>query len=576
MNQVDGDVHFTGPAAATAGGPGVEFTETMRGFVSTTATDDYQQGFAQGQKDDSALEFTVTVTAPSIDRLVNDPAHEAALAGTVTVPALSPTPMTVADGRFNLLVRDSDRASTRQMLYTMPMVSDDGRRFQLDGVKEIHDDKGLDLWSDTTTLFVTVSDGVGGTGAVLAKGIVTIHPNDFRKQLRTMKAVGAHGKLEELKTLARFGRLFSGSLNEVYGGVFAHPSSFNPDEPPREHRELRCGVPDIHRFRTEDGVELKLTRFQGGTKGPVILSPGFGTSAYAYTIDTTETNFPEYLFEHGYDVWVLDYRASPDLPSGSTQFTLDDIARYDYPAAVETVRTISGADSVQIMAHCIGSLTMLMAIANGLEGVRSVVASQVTLHPRAGAVNKLRAGLHAAGALSALGLGTLTTETEEDPSWADRLYDTALHLYPAGEEQCGSPFCRRVMFMYGEVYDHDQLNDATHEHLHEAFGVANLTTFKQITLALRKGHIVSADGDDIYLPATDRFKLPIAFIHGEKNRLFTPEGSQLTYDFLCAANGPEYYTRHIIKGYAHMDCFVGKDAARDVYPVVAAELDTHN
>jgi cholesterol oxidase len=125
----------------------------------------------------------------------------------------------------------------------------------------------------------------------------------------------------------------------------------------RVRRPLRCGDPEIHEFDTLDGVRLRLSRFRGGAKGPVILSPGFGTSALAYTLDTTETNFPEYLFEHGYDVWVLDYRASPALPSAGTQFSLDDIARYDYPAAVDTVRAATGRESVQIMAHCVGSLT---------------------------------------------------------------------------------------------------------------------------------------------------------------------------------------------------------------------------
>jgi hypothetical protein len=132
------------------------------------------------------------------------------------------------------------------------------------------------------------------------------------------------------------------------------------------------------------------------------------------------------------------------------------------------------------------------------------------------------------------------------------------------------------MFMYAEVYDHDQMNDATHEHLHEAFGVSNLTTFKQITQAIRKGHVVSADGEDVYMPNAHRLKIPIAFLHGEQNRLFLPEGSKLTYEFLREKNGPEYYTRHVFKDYAHMDCFIGKNAARDVYPTVTAELDKHN
>lgn len=344
----------------------------------------------------------------------------------------------------------------------------------------------------------------------------------------------------------------------------------------RERRPLRCGDPVIHRFRTEDGVELQLSRFQGGSKGPVILTPGFGTSSIAYTLDTTDTNYPEYLYEHGYDVWVLDYRASPLLPSSSTQFTLDDIARYDYPAAVDTVRREAEVDDVQVMAHCVGSLTFLMALSLGLEGVRSGVASQLTLHPRAGALNEMRAGIYAASLMDALGIDTLTTEFDDDPSWFEKMYDRALSIYPAGEEPCDRPFCRRVMFMYGEVYDHDRLNDATHDHLDEAFGVANIRTLSHVTKILREDHAVAWDDDHDYLAGAANMKVPIAFLHGEHNRLFLPEGSRLTYEWLREQNGPDLYSRHVIPDYAHMDCFVGKDAARDVYPVVTAQLDLHN
>ena len=555
-------------------GSGVQFTETMRGFASTSEVDDFAAGFERGKADDSPLEFTVTVKADDVDRLVDDREHEAELTGTVTAPALSPTPLRVEGGRFNLLVRDEEHAAARQMLYSMPLVADDGRRFFFEGYKQIIDDDGLDLWKDTTTLYVTVHEG-DREGPVTAKGIVTIHLADFAKQITTMKGIGGDGRLDQLGALAKFGRMFAGSLNETFGGVFARPSAFNPDAPPREHRPLRCGPADVHFFRTDDDVELRLTRFNGGPKGPVILSPGFGTSSLAYTLDTTETNYPEYLFEHGYDVWVLDYRASPSLASGSTQFTLDDIAKYDYPAALAKVREVSGAESVQVMAHCIGSLTLLMSLALGLEGVRHAVSSVVTLHPRAGTLNEMRAGIYAGNALQALGADTLTTD-RDDLSWSDKLYERALQLYPAGEEECGLPFCRRQMFIFGETYDHDQLNDATHEHLHEAFGVANMTTLRHITRILREGHVVTADGDDVYLPATDNLRLPISFIHGENNRLFTPEGSQLTYDFLIEANGPDLYTRTVIPDYAHMDLFIGKDAARDVYPVITAELDRFN
>ena len=345
------------------------------------------------------------------------------------------------------------------------------------------------------------------------------------------------------------------------------------DAPRRERRPLRCGEPTIHEFPTEDGVRLRLTRFRGGSKGPVILSPGFGTSSFSFTIDTVGTNFPEYLYEHGYDVWVLDYRASPLLPSSATQFTLDDVARYDYPAVVDTVRAESGADSVQVVAHCVGSLTLLMSLGLGLTGVRSAVASQLTLHPRAGAMNALRAGIFAPELIAAAGVDVLTTDIDEDPTWLESLYDKALAFYPAGDEPCDRPFCRRVVFTFGESYEHDQLNAATHDHVDEAFGDANITALRHAMKMIRKQRAVSADGEHEYLDDVDNLRLPIAFIHGEDNRLFLPEGSALTYELLCENNGPELYTRHVIPGYAHMDCFIGKDAARDVYPLVTAELD---
>ena len=61
-----------------------------------------------GERDGSKFEFTVTVTADDIDRLIADPAHEALLRGTITAPMFSPTPLRVEAGRFNLLVSDAD------------------------------------------------------------------------------------------------------------------------------------------------------------------------------------------------------------------------------------------------------------------------------------------------------------------------------------------------------------------------------------------------------------------------------------------------------------------------------------
>src|SRR6201986_404983 len=110
-----------------------------------------------------------------------------------------------------------------------------------------------------------------------------------------------------------------------------------------------AGLPQaaVHAVPTSDGTEVRLTRYQMGTKGPLVLAPGYGNAARAFATDTVEKNWVQYLGEHGYDVWLLDYRASPDLPSSFTQFTVDDIALRDWPAAIATVRDKTGRDSVQ-------------------------------------------------------------------------------------------------------------------------------------------------------------------------------------------------------------------------------------
>ena len=175
-----------------------------------------------------------------------------------------------------------------------------------------------------------------------------IKPQDFMVQMTTMQVTNAKNDRERLKAIADFGNLFNRELFEVYGGVLAKKTGFARVKP-RVKRPLRMSAPELRLFKTEDGVTLKLTRYKGGDKGPVILSPGFGTNSLAFAIDTIETNCPEFLFANGYDVWLFDYRASPDLQSASTQFSLDDIATQDYPVAVDEVLKVSGAKDVQIL-----------------------------------------------------------------------------------------------------------------------------------------------------------------------------------------------------------------------------------
>lgn len=554
---------------------GIQFTETMRGYFSTKVTNDYQLAAQQGKQDNSKFEFTLTVSSDDLDKMLTDESHKAKLVGSVTAPALSPTPLKVSDGEFNLFIVDLDSVNTRRMVYRMKMTAAEGKVYYFEGFKLVHNDPGYDIWADTTTLYITVHDGDSPNSPVLGKGIIKILPTDFLHQLSTLEVTNATNLQQQIEETARFGSFFAGVLFNVYGGIFAPSKVFNPDAPPRQKRPLRMSAPEVHFFKTTDGVQLRLIRYQGGTKGPVMLAPGFGTSTLAFSIDTVETNLPEFLYARGYDVWLFDYRASADLPSATTQFSADEIALYDWPAAVEQVRNITESETVQIVGHCVGSMSFLMAMLAGLQGVRSAVCSQLTTHPRAATLNEIRAGLRLASFLTVLGVDSLDPDFDTHADWQDKLYDTVLRLYPT-KEPYNNPVDRRILFMYGEVYKIAQLNEATHDAIHEIFGPANMTFFRHISLILREGHIVNKDGKDVYLPHLERLAIPIALLHGADNAFFLPEGSAITYKLLCEKNGGDLYVRHVIPDYAHMDCFMGKNAARDIFPTILAELDKFN
>jgi cholesterol oxidase len=93
---------------------------------------------------------------------------------------------------------------------------------------------------------------------------------------------------------------------------------------------------------------------------------------------------------------------------------------------------------------------------------------------------------------------------------------------------------------------------------------------------MAKTSVVDQDGQDTYLPHVDRLKLPIAIMHGADNVFLLPEGSERTFQWLQANNPPELYTRHVVPTYAHLDCFIGKNAAHDVFPLILQEVERFN
>ncbi len=536
----------------------------------------YERGAAQGRRDGSKFSFTLTIGTGDLASSMSSSAHRFRMAGTAYAAELSPQPLTVTEGEFELLTDDPDRVGARRMIYRAKMTSAEGRVFHLAGFKLIQTGLLTRLWPETSTLYITVSVPDSG-GRVIGSGILRISPEDFLRQLTTIEVTGAKNREERLDAAARLGRSFFGPLWESYGGVTSPPRYFNPDAPSRKKRPLRTSAPEVHFFETEDKVQLRLLRYCGGRKGPVILSHGIGVSSLIFRIDTIPINLVEYLSARGFDVWALDYRASIELPCAQMPSTADDVAAYDYPAAVAKVLEVTGASGVQMFVHCFGSISFFMAMLKGLQGVRSVVCSQVAAHQVGPSMTRIKCGLYMPKFLDLLGVKSLTAYVDGHAGWEAKLYETAMKLYPIpASQRCNNPVCHRITFMYSQAFEHSNLNALTHDSLHELFGIASIGGFEHLAHMVRKGHIVTAGGKDAYLPHLRRLAIPIAFLHGARNRCFLPESTRLTYNLLRAKNGEKLYTRYVIPHYGHSDCILGKDAARDVYPYIARHLEATN
>jgi cholesterol oxidase len=219
------------PASPAEGAASLSFTEEMKGFVGLGEADP-KTGARVGKAAGQALMFHLTITAADADRFLSEKDHEATAVGWVQAAALGGQ-LSVQHGWFNLF-SPGDTAGARYMRYRLYLTSKAGP-LTLSGRKEVHDDAGLDVWRDTSTLYFRLLDGhvadpAESDAAVLGAGVLRILKADFVRQLTTIRAGGPR----PAETLSRFGRFFLGQLWDVYGRHLPAPPEAAPPPRPSE------------------------------------------------------------------------------------------------------------------------------------------------------------------------------------------------------------------------------------------------------------------------------------------------------------------------------------------------------
>jgi len=345
---------------------------------------------------------------------------------------------------------------------------------------------------------------------------------------------------------------------------------------------MNAVAPDeIIPFTTEDGRACSLIHVRGKQtpkRGPLLLAHGAGVRANIFR-PPVATSFVDALLDHGYDVWLENWRASIDFEPN--EWTLDQAALYDHPEAVRTVLQQTGARTLKAVIHCQGSTSFMMAAVAGLlPQVTTIVSNAVSLHPIVPWISRQKSRF-AVPLVAALTPYLNPQWGEHARGFVPRLLRALVRLT---HHECDNGVCRFSSFTYGTgfpvLWRHENLNDAIHDWIRGEFAHVPLSFFRQMTCCIEAGHLVSSGEGLPGLPADFTAAPPktnarFAFIAGELNDCFLWQSQQATFDWF-ERHRPNYHSLHVLGGYGHLDVFIGEHAARDTFPVLLAELDRPN
>ncbi|MFI7413892.1 alpha/beta hydrolase [Streptomyces sp. NPDC049627] len=340
------------------------------------------------------------------------------------------------------------------------------------------------------------------------------------------------------------------------------------------HRLAPASVEEIP-FHTSDGVRLGLTRVRAGdsNRPAVLLLHGHTASSDMFLLPETR-NLVDVLLDEGYEPWLLDWRGSCRLPYNETgpRYTYDDVALHDIPEAVRHIRARVGDRPLFVVAHCMGALALSLSMTAGLvPGLAGVVAQGVFLTPKLAGRTSLRMTL--AGELLRSRIDHIPVDFRKVGLWSKY---TPLFALASRRATCPDPTCQilhnSAWGTGASLFVHEHLTDTTHSRLAELLGPAPLWILPHLRrIELARTVVRWHDTDHRYralpqnaLDAAARIDTPLLLLAGSENGLWL-DSQRLCRDVLAHRQPQLDVTYTEIPGYGHLDTFLGRGAALDVF-----------
>lgn len=492
--------------------------------------------------------------------------------------------MRVMRGEVDFFV-PGDGIDSTTLRYRLPLQTVEGKELMLVGTKTVDPSGAFSvsrLWKATTVVNIQVSSRGENVGA----GVLRIPLSSFQRQIRSFRSTGS--TVAALPALLMFLLYFIFQISLF----FFHPLIPRQFTPTKDHsRVFEATQPlSTYEISAPDGVTVKLELYSqkpDESKPPILFLQGvtgLNPQHTIYTLPFQRTNMVDYFTSHGYSCYVLIPRWSINENTAKDCTVFD--SRLDIAAALQHI-----SQKPYIIAHCQGSVALAMGLLDG-----SIQSSQILgITANSVFIKQIFPFWNAVKASSTLliqlyefldgpyfPVSFLPTSKDKDvkrkkKDILQRALDIILSFYPVphARDLCTSSTCHRTSFAFGLLWNHRNLSPELHNNIDRFF---TGTYTKLLSHVVRTG---SRGGCLEYKQALPGTKLdlehlrgvPILFMSGSENQVFSPESTLRDYEMLRREFGEGLYRRFLVEGYGHLDTIVGDRAGEDVFWRVKGHLE---
>ncbi|KAI1197280.1 glucose-methanol-choline oxidoreductase [Nemania serpens] len=611
---------------------GFGFTEVMCGHIHRLhanndghlrdTIDDYELAARTAKSLCETARFFLSVQAFNTRSIVNDPQHSANLTGTFSCPTLEGSPFMVRRGNFNLFLVDTKAPGTRNLTYDFDMYGTNEQRLHFHGYKVVDSSVALapmQFWRSTSTLYVTITERAPRRnaeysdedlcfkGKVIAQGIMRIQPQDFFSEMLTLAPTGSN-IMNKVKSVANFMTFFTRKSMSLFLAPLT-PLQY----PSQTYSGFVNNTPrsKAYKITARDGVITSLYMWEPtNTSVPtknLFMIPGASVDHQIFALPTIRFNAVNYFQRAGYRVFITVHRIGMLMVAQNDWTTFD--ARLDIRACLEFIRkrypTYADADhdnpegsaeSVKLepepiytIAHCMGSVAFSTGLLDGTiptQWIKGVTCSQVFMNPIWNCMNMIKIlalPIPADRIYRLLAGNWFSCTTGKDDSYVQKALNELLRFMPdERKEICNNASCHRISLTFARCWNHRNLNEATHRQIDRFFGGVNMTLLHLLMKQGFEGHVMSNAPLYERLDTPENIRklkgIPFLLFVGGDNAVLSPESTERTYEILTDTFGARndggiQYRRRVVPDYGHLDCWMGRNAWKDVYPFVLEEVD---